>query len=81
MSRLAFLAGRVISDAARYAILLALMIIVGTIMGFRFENGFLPAIVGIVLIILFGIALTWVGVFIGISVREVEAAQHRLQIQ
>ena len=75
MSRLAFLAGRVISDAARYAILLALMIIVGTIMGFRFENGFLPAIVGIVLIILFGIALTWVGVFIGISVREVEAAQ------
>ncbi|MGB2798585.1 MAG: ABC transporter permease [Dehalococcoidia bacterium] len=75
MSRLAFLAGRVISDAARYAILIALMIVVGSIMGFRFENAFLPVLAGILLIILFGIALTWVGVYIGISVRDVETAQ------
>jgi len=75
MSRLAFLAGRVIADATRYAILIALMIAVGSIMGFRFENGVLPVLAGIALIILFGIALTWVGVFIGISVRDVETAQ------
>jgi len=75
MSRPAFLTGRVIADAARYAILIALMIAVGSIMGFRFENGVLPAFAGVVLIILFGIALTWVGVFIGISVRDVETAQ------
>jgi len=75
ISRLAFLTGRVISDAARYAILIALMIVVGYIMGFRFENGVLPALAGIALIILFGIALTWVGVFIGISVKDTETAQ------
>jgi ABC-2 type transport system permease protein/oleandomycin transport system permease protein len=75
MSRLAFLTGRVISDVVRYAILIALMIAVGSIMGFRFENGVLPVLAGIALIILFGIALTWVGVFIGISVRDVETAQ------
>jgi len=75
ISRLAFLAGRVIADATRYAILIALMIAVGSIMGFRFENGVLPVLAGIALIILFGIALTWVGVFIGISVRDVETAQ------
>ena len=75
ISRLAFLTGRVISDAARYAILIALMIVVGYIMGFRFENGVLPALAGIALIILFGIALTWVGVFIGISVKDIETAQ------
>jgi ABC transporter DrrB family efflux protein len=75
MSRPAFLTGRVIADAARYAILIAIMIAVGSIMGFRFENGVLPAFAGVVLIILFGIALTWVGVFIGISVRDVETAQ------
>jgi ABC-2 type transport system permease protein/oleandomycin transport system permease protein len=51
------------------------MIAVGSIMGFRFENGVLPVLAGIALIILFGIALTWVGVFIGISVRDVETAQ------
>jgi ABC transporter DrrB family efflux protein len=75
MSRLAFLTGRVISDVTRYAILIALMITVGSIMGFRFENGVLPVLAGIGLIILFGVALTWVGVFIGISVRDVETAQ------
>lgn len=75
MSRLAFLTGRVISDVVRYAILILLMIAVGSIMGFRFENGVLPVFAGIALIILFGIALTWIGVFIGISVRDVETAQ------
>jgi len=75
ISRLAFLTGRVVADAARYAILIALMIAVGSIMGFRFENGVLPVLAGVALIILFGIALTWVGVFIGTSVRDVETAQ------
>jgi ABC transporter DrrB family efflux protein len=75
MSRAAFLTGRVVADVTRYAVLIALMITVGSIMGFRFETGALPALAGVALIILFGIALTWVGVFIGISVRDVETAQ------
>jgi daunorubicin resistance protein C len=75
ISRMAFITGRVIADAVRYVILILLIVAVGTIMGFRFENGFLPALAGIGLIILFGIALTWVGVFIGMSVRDVETAQ------
>jgi ABC transporter DrrB family efflux protein len=75
MARPAFLMGRVVADAVRYVILIVLMIIVGSIMGFRFENGVVPVITGVGLIILFGIALTWVGVFIGVSVRDVETAQ------
>jgi ABC transporter DrrB family efflux protein len=75
MSRAAFLTGRVVADAVRYVILIALMVAVGSIMGFRFGTGVLPALAGVALIILFGIALTWVGVFIGISVRDVETAQ------
>jgi ABC transporter DrrB family efflux protein len=75
MARPAFLTGRVFADALRYTILILLMIIVGVIIGFRFENGVGPVIAGIALIILFGIALTWVGVFIGISVKDVETAQ------
>jgi daunorubicin resistance protein C len=75
ISRMAFITGRVIADAVRYVILIALIVVIGTIMGFRFENGFLPALAGVGLIILFGIALTWVGVFIGMSVRDPETAQ------
>ena len=75
MARSAFLSGRVVADAVRYAILVVLMIIVGTAIGFRFQNGAGPVLAGIMLILLFGVALTWVGVFIGISVKDVETAQ------
>lgn len=75
MARSAFLSGRVLADGVRYALLILLMIAVGTAAGFRFQNGVGPAIAGLALIILFGIALTWVGVFIGISVKDVETAQ------
>lgn len=75
MARSAFLTGRVLADAVRYAILVVLMIVVGSAIGFRFENGIGPVLAGIALIILFGIALTWVGVFIGVSVKDAETAQ------
>ena len=75
MARVAFLSGRVVSDAMRYLILIVIMIGVGYAAGFRFEAGFLSAFSGVWLIVLFGIALTWLGVFIGISVKDVETAQ------
>jgi daunorubicin resistance protein C len=75
MSRSAFLTGRVVSDAVRYFILILLIVAVGVMAGFRFQTGAGPAIAAVALIVLFGIALTWVGVFIGISVKDVETAQ------
>ncbi len=75
MARPAFLTGRVIADGIRYALLILLMIAVGLAAGFRFENGLVPAIAAVLLVILFGVALTWIGVFIGISVKNQETAQ------
>ena len=75
MTRSAFLAGRVLADALRYAILVLLMVAVGLVIGFRFDNGIAPVVGGLALVVLFGMALTWVGVFIGISVKDVETAQ------
>jgi daunorubicin resistance protein C len=75
MARTAFLTGRVFSDALRYLFILLIMVIVGVIMGFRFQNGVGLAIAGLALVVLFGIALTWVAVFIGVSVKDVETAQ------
>ena len=75
MARSAFLSGRVLADAVRYAILVVLMIAVGIVIGFRFQSGVGSVVVGVLLILLFGVALTWVGVFIGISVKDVETAQ------
>jgi ABC transporter DrrB family efflux protein len=75
MARSAFLTGRVVADVVRYGILIMLMIIVGSAIGFRFQNSAGPVIGGIALIVLFGFALTWVGVFIGTSVKDTETAQ------
>lgn len=75
MARSAFLVGRVLADALRYIILIILIMAIGFAIGFRLENGVGPFIAGILLIVLFGIALTWVGVFIGISVKNAETAQ------
>ena len=67
--------GGVLADVVRYGILIMLMIIVGSAIGFRFQNSAGPVIGGIALIVLFGFALTWVGVFIGTSVKDTETAQ------
>jgi ABC transporter DrrB family efflux protein len=75
MARSAFLTGRVLSDALRYVLLLALLVAVGLFMGFHFNNSIPPIMFGFFLIVLLGIALTWLGVFIGISVKDVETAQ------
>ena len=75
MARSALLSGRVVADVLRYLILIVLMIGVGYATGFRFQSGAGSALAGIGLIILFGIALTWIGVLIGISVKDVETAQ------
>lgn len=75
MARSAFLSGRVISDLSRYSILLLVVLAVGVGIGFRFQDSFGAAVLGLVVILLFGVALTWVAVFIGISVKDVETAQ------
>jgi len=75
MARVAFISGRVLADALRYLILVTLIIMVGLAMGFRINNGAVPALTAVALILLFGTALTWVGVFIGTSVKDTETAQ------
>lgn len=75
MARSALLSGRTLADALRYVILIIIMISVGYAIGFRFQGGFASALSGIALVILFGIALTWVGVLIGMSVKDTETAQ------
>jgi ABC-2 type transport system permease protein/oleandomycin transport system permease protein len=75
MARAAVLAGRSLADTVRYTALLLLIIGVGSAMGFRFQNGIPPAIAATMLAVLFGFAFTWVAVFIGLSVKDVETAQ------
>ena len=75
MARPAVLAGRTFADTIRYVVLLLVIVAVGSAMGFRFQNGLGGAIGATMLAVLFGFAFTWISVFIGMSVKDVETAQ------
>jgi ABC-type multidrug transport system permease subunit len=52
-----------------------LMIVVGELVGFRFHNGFLPALAAVGVALLLGYSLSWVFALIGQAVSDPETAQ------
>jgi ABC transporter DrrB family efflux protein len=75
MARSAVLSGRTAADAVRNLFVVLLMVAVGTLIGFRFHNGFLMAVASVLLAVLFGFALSWVFAFIGLKTGDAETAQ------
>jgi len=75
MARSAVLIGRTSADLVRNVLIIVLMIIVGYIIGFRFQAGVLQALGCIALVSGFGLALSWIFAFLGLTVRSAEAAQ------
>jgi ABC transporter DrrB family efflux protein len=75
ISPVAMFVGRAISDLVRATFMLVMMIVVGVLTGFRFHSSFGHVAAGILLILLFSFAFSWIGIFIGLSVKSVEAAQ------
>ncbi len=75
MARSAVLIGRTSADLVRNVLIIVLMIVVGYIIGFRFQAGVLQAIGCIALVSGFGLALSWIFALLGLTVRSAEAAQ------
>jgi ABC transporter DrrB family efflux protein len=75
MARSAVLVGRTAADLVRNVLIIVLMIIVGYIIGFRFQAGVAQAVGCIALVSAFGLALSWIFAFVALTVRGAEAAQ------
>jgi ABC-2 type transport system permease protein/oleandomycin transport system permease protein len=75
MARSAVLAGRCIADLIRSMMVVALILVVGTLIGFRFTNGVLPALAAVGLVLVFGFAFMWLFALIGMLVKDPETAQ------
>jgi ABC-2 type transport system permease protein/oleandomycin transport system permease protein len=75
MSRAAVLAGRTLSDVATNAVSIAIIIGVGAIAGFAFDAPLAHIVAGILLLLLFGYAFSWVFALIGLSSSSPEASQ------
>jgi ABC transporter DrrB family efflux protein len=75
MSRAAVLAGRTLADVFTNSISIAVMLVVGVIAGFSFGAPLLHVVAGILLLLLFGYAFSWVFAFVGLTSSSPEAAQ------
>jgi ABC transporter DrrB family efflux protein len=75
MARSAVLVGRTTADLLRNVLIIGLMVVVGYLVGFRFQAGVLPAVACIALVAAFGFALSWIFAFVSLVVRGAETAQ------
>ena len=75
MSRSAVMAGRTLSDMVRNLTVAGIMLTVGSLLGFRFQNGFVNAVGMVGVLLLFSFAFSWVAAFLGLSVGDAETAQ------
>ncbi len=75
MARSAVLAGRTIADLLRNAFVIGLMLVVGTIIGFRPGTNWFGLLAGFGLALTFAFAFSWVMASMGLLVKDPETAQ------
>jgi ABC transporter DrrB family efflux protein len=73
--RSAVLVGRSISSLIHSSIGVAVMGVTGLLIGWRIRNGVVDGVLAFLLLLLFGFALIWLGIWVGSLMRTVEAVQ------
>lgn len=75
MARTAFLSGRVIADSVRNLFVMAIVVLLGTALGFRAHGGPSGVVAGVLLMLAFGVAACFLFATIGFGVGDPEGAQ------
>jgi ABC transporter DrrB family efflux protein len=75
ISRSSVLVGRSISSLIHSSIGIAVMGVTGLLIGWRIRDGFVNGVLAFVLLLLFGFAMIWLGIWVGSLMRTVEAVQ------
>jgi ABC-2 type transport system permease protein len=76
MSRSAVLVGRTLSDVCLNVITIAVMMVTGVIVGWRITTDALHAIGGVLLLLVFAYAMSWVMALVGLLVRTPEVVNN-----
>lgn len=74
MARSAVLVGRTTSDLVNGLLQLAIMVVVGYIVGWRTDASILSVAAGLALVLLIGYVFSWISATVGLSVKSVEVA-------
>jgi ABC-2 type transport system permease protein/oleandomycin transport system permease protein len=73
MARSGVLLGRLMADTIRLTITVLVILVVGYAVGFRFENGVVPAILMVVLGVVFGVSICTISAYVGLAIRDEES--------
>lgn len=73
MARSAVLLGRLTADTVRLTATVLVILGVGYAVGFRFQNGVVPAVLMMVLAVVFGVAICTISAFVGLAIRDEES--------
>jgi ABC-2 type transport system permease protein len=76
ISQSALVIGRTLGDSLLNIVVLAVMGIAGYIVGWRPTGGLLNVALGFLFLLLFGYALSWVGVLVGLSAKDARVVQN-----
>lgn len=75
IARSAVLVGRITADTFRLTMVAVVLVVVGFLVGFRFEGGIPYGLLMIVVAVAFGFAMSWILANIGMRVKDPETAQ------
>jgi ABC-2 type transport system permease protein len=76
ISQSALVVGRTLGDSLLNIVVLAVMGIAGYIVGWRPSSGLLNVAIGFLFLLLFGYALSWVGIYVGLSASDARVVQN-----
>ena len=71
----AVLVGRTIADLIRNVFVVILMMLVGFLVGWRIHTSLLALVPGVLVVLLFGYAMSWIFATVGLAVKDPETAQ------
>ena len=75
ISRAAVLFGRTFSDLIQSALGATVLGVTGAVVGWRIHESVLSAVAGFAVLLLFGFAMSWIGILLGLVVKTTEGAQ------
>ena len=76
ISQSALVVGRTLGDSLLNIVVLAVMGIAGYVVGWRPSSGVIDVAIGFIFLLLFGYALSWVGIYVGLSASDARVVQN-----
>lgn len=76
ISQSALVVGRTLGDSMLNIVVLVVMALAGLAVGWRPSSGIVKVLIGFIFLFMFGYALSWVGIFVGLSVADARVVQN-----